>query len=250
MRKMKISREDRWDAEEHREPKLGASICEGKGDATRQLSSGEARASRHLFSFSFCESPAPGKTHLNMANPSCYIRLLAPAHWRLVEVPMEGCPPSREGRSPYACSACSVPEPGMTHCARMSVHNSQQPQTAAISCLCQTNRISSVARRSPDGAAPHRMHSDILWATHLCEPPRSRALPEAVRVLFIRSNTRWGGPVGRLPHQMEQRGLGNWLAGLCRGIFKRKQAPTQETSTADEGTGLRGLEAPRTCLQS
>lgn len=170
-----------------------------------------------------------------MANPSCYIRLLAPARWRLVEVPVEGCPPSREGRSPHACS---VPEPGLTHRARMSAHNSQQPQTAAISCLCQTNRISSAARGSPAGAAPHRMHSDILWATHLREPPCLLAVPEAARVLFIRSNTRRGGPAG------------NRLAGLCRGIFKRKQAPAQETSTAGEGMELRGPEAPRACLQS
>jgi len=35
MRKMKISREDRRDAEEQREPRRGASICEGKGGATR-----------------------------------------------------------------------------------------------------------------------------------------------------------------------------------------------------------------------
>lgn len=182
-----------------------------------------------------------------MANPSCYIRLLAPAHWRLVEVPVEGCPPSREGRSPHARS---VPEPGLTHCTRMSAHSSQQPQTAAISHLCQTNRISSVARRSPAGAAPRRMRSDILWATCLREPPRSRAVTEAARVLFIRSIARQGGPAGRRPRQMERRGPGNRLAGLSRGIFKRKQAPAQETSTADEGTGLRGPEAPQTCQWS
>jgi len=119
-------------------------------------------------SFSFCESPAPGKTHLNMATPSRYIRLLAPACWRLVQLPVEGCPPSREGRSPHACS---VPGSGLTHRARMSACNSQQPQTAAISCLCQTNRISSAARGSPAGAAPaHRMRSDIPWATGLSQP--------------------------------------------------------------------------------
>ena len=237
MRRMKTSREDRWDAEEQRDPRLGDSNCEGRRDSTRWLCSGEARASTHLFSFSFCESPAPGKTHLNMANPSHYIRLLAPACWHLVEVPMEGCPLSREGRSPHACP---VPEPGLTHCARMSAHNSQQPQTATISCLCQTNRISSVARGSPAGAARHRMHSDILWLTRLREPLCSWAVP----VLFIRSNTRQGGPAGRRPRRMERWGPGNRLAGLCRGIFKCKQAPAQETSTADEGMGLRGPEAP------
>lgn len=154
------------------EPWLGDSNCEGRGYATRWLCSGKARASRHLFSFSFCEPPAPGKTHLNMANPSHYTQLLAPACWRLVEVSVKGCPRSREGRSPHACS---MPEPRLTHRARMSAYNSQQPQTAAISCLCQTNRISSVARGSPAGAAPHRMRSDILWATRLWEPLRSQA---------------------------------------------------------------------------
>lgn len=176
-----------------------------------------------------------------MANPSCYIRLLAPACWRLVEVPVEGCSPSREGRSPHACS---MPEPGLTHRARMSVHNSQQPQTAAISCLCQTNRISSAACGSPAGAAPHRMRSDILWVTCLHEPPCLWAMPEAVRVLFIHSDTHQGGPAGIQPCWMERWGPGNQLAGLCHGIFKCKQASAQETSTGDVGTGLRGLEAP------
>lgn len=238
MRKMKICSENRWDAEEQTELRLAASICEGKGDATKWLSSGEARASRHVFSFSFFESPGPGKTHLNTANSSCYIRLLALARWCSVEVPVEGCSLSREGRSPHACS---VPEPGLTHCIRISAHNSQQPQTAAISCLCQTNRISSVARGSPAGAAPHRMRSDILWVTRLHEPSRLQAMLEAARVLFIHADTRWSSPAGRQPRRMEWWGPGNRLAGLCHSVFKHQQAPAQETSTTDEGMGLRGL---------
>lgn len=138
----------------------------------------------------------------------------------------------------------------MTHCARMSAHNSRRPQTAAISCLCQTNRISSVAQRSPDGAAPHRIRSDILWVTRILEPPCSWAVLETMWVLFICSDTRQGGPAGIQPLQTEWQGTENRLAGLCHGIFKCKQAPAQETSTADEGMGLRGTEASQTCLQS
>lgn len=116
----------------------------------------------------------------------------------------------------------------------------QQPksQTAAISRLCQTNRISSAACGSPAGAAPRRMRSDVWWATRFRESPRSQAVPEAVWVLFICSDTRRGGPAGRQPCRMEWWGPGNRLAGLCRGIFEHKQASAQEISSADEVMGL------------
>lgn len=44
-----INEKDERDAEQQIEPRLGASICEEKGDATRRLSSREARASRQFF---------------------------------------------------------------------------------------------------------------------------------------------------------------------------------------------------------
>lgn len=60
-----------------------------------------------------------------MANFSRYIRLLAPARWRSVEVPVAACPLSREGLSPHACS---LPELRLTHHARTSVYDSQNPR--------------------------------------------------------------------------------------------------------------------------
>lgn len=79
-----------------------------KENATRQLSGRVARASRQVFSFSFCEPPAAAKPYLNMANSSHYIRLLAPACWHLVEVSMEGCPLKREEGPPTLASCQSL----------------------------------------------------------------------------------------------------------------------------------------------
>lgn len=88
-----INEKDGRDAEQQIEPRLGASICEEKGDATRRQAGRQEHPGN---SFSFYESPAPGKTHLNMANFSRYIRLLIPARWHLVEVPVagRGCSPT------------------------------------------------------------------------------------------------------------------------------------------------------------
>lgn len=65
-----------------------------------------------------------------MANPSRYIRLLAPARWHLAEVSVEGCPPSGEGSFPRARP---VPEHRLSHCARMSAHNNPRQPLSLVS---------------------------------------------------------------------------------------------------------------------
>lgn len=124
-----------------------------------------------------------------MANPSHYIRLLAPARWHLAEVPVEG-PLSREGSSPHARSA---PEPGLTHCTRMSAHNKQQPQTAPVSGLCPTHGFPP-RRRSSAGAAL------TGWAQTSCgrspsAAPRSRG-PAGAVYLLQRPPRRSKAPAG------------------------------------------------------
>lgn len=95
---MQMNREDRWDAEGQKLLRLGASICERRGAATRWLSSSEGGASSS--SLSYFVSPAAVKTHLNVTNLSRYILLPAPACWHCIQVPAESCPWSREWSLP------------------------------------------------------------------------------------------------------------------------------------------------------
>lgn len=167
-----------------------------------------------------------------MANPSHYIRLLAPARWHLAEVSVEGCPPSGEGSFPRARP---VPEHRLSHCARMSAHNNPRQPLSLVSA----RHIGFPPRRA--GAQLELLHTGcaqiscgrLVFASPRAHGPRGCCLSAPTPGLPGRSSWDTAPPDAAA-------GPGNRLAGLCCGVFKRKQAPAQETSTAAEGMGLRG----------
>lgn len=230
MRRTKTSREDRWDAEEQREPSLGDTSCEGTGDAIRWLSSSsKAKTPRHLFLIL--------QVSCSRKNTSKYGKpfTLHPADGVWLRSCGRLSPEQGGGSFPHALS---VPEPGLTHRTGMSAHHNQQPQTAPISALCPTRRISY------EGAGLELLHTGCSTQVS-CGPlvlsgPRGPGgccssapkPPGAVQAGH--------GPAGTRPSRMQRAGPGNWQAGLCCGVLKRKQVPAQETSTAAEGTGLSG----------
>lgn len=135
MRRMKTSREDRRDDEEQREPSLGDTKgkerrCTKVAEQQQQGKNTQAsllclilqvscsRKNTSKYGKPFTLHPAAGSSSLAFGSG-----------------PSEG-PLSREGRFPHTHS---VPEPGLTHCPRMSVHYQQQPQTAPICALCPTH---------------------------------------------------------------------------------------------------------------